>query len=146
AVRLLRAVPGVDFVDLEQPSVGWMCNTLQPLPAYKRDLHRTLLEAAAAAGVTTLAGVYHACHRDLCSPESEWPFEVVNVLELCGESMGIEREDHFKRLKKMNDADAILADVMGLVEEYGLDLEEVRNVIARDLLGEQALPLRGSAM
>jgi hypothetical protein len=35
---------------------------------------------------------------------------------------------------------------MDLVEEYGLDLEEVRNVIARDLLGEQALPLRGSAM
>ena len=144
AVSLLRAIPGLDFVDLEQPRVGWMCNTLQPLPAYKREVHRSVLEAAANAGVTTLAGVYHACHREFCSHETEWPFEVVNFLELIGESMGIRREDHFKRLKKMQDADAILADVMDLVEEHGLKLDEVRQVIARDLLGEQPLPLRGA--
>jgi heterodisulfide reductase subunit D len=146
AVSLLRAIPGLDFVDLEQPRVGWMCNTLQPLPAYKRDVHRSVLEAAAQAGVTTLAGVYHACHRELCSHETEWPFEVVNFLELIGESMGISREDHFKRLKKMNDANAVIADVMDLIEKHGLRLDEVRDVIERDLLGEQSLPLRPSAI
>jgi hypothetical protein len=88
--------------------------------------------------------VYHACHRELCSHEAEWPFEIVNFLELIGESMGISREDHFKRLKKMQDAEAILADVMDLVEEHGLKLDEVRDVIARDLLGDQPLPLRGA--
>lgn len=144
AVRLLRAIPGLELVDLEQPRVGWMCNTLQPLPAYKREVHRSLLQAAADAGVTTLAGVYHACHRELCSHEAEWPFEVVNFLELIGESMGISREDHFKRLKKMHDADAVIADVMDLIEAHGLKLDEVRDVIERDLLGEQALPLRGA--
>ena len=135
AIEILRAIPGVEFVDLEQSKVGWMCNTLQPLPAYKREVHRTLLEAAAAAGVDTLAGVYHACHRELCSHEADWPFEVVNFLELIGESMGFTREDHFKRLKLMHDTDAILADVMDLVEEHGLRLEEVRAVIEKDLLG-----------
>jgi len=142
AMRILGAIPGLDLVDLEQPSVGWMCNTLQPLPLYKRDLHRSLLEASAAAQVTTLAGVYHACHRELCSHEEEWPFEVVNFLELVGESMGVHRVDHFKRLKTMQDVDAILADVIDLVEEHGLKLEEVRSVILRDLLGEQPLPLK----
>lgn len=146
AVRILKSIPGLDFVDLAQPRVGWMCNTLQPLPSYKRDVHRSLLEAAAAAGVTTLAGVYHACHRELCSHEHEWPFEVVNFLELVGESMGFQHEDRFKRLKKMQDADAILADVMDLAEQHGLRLEEVRAIIARDLLGEQPLPLRGSPL
>jgi Fe-S oxidoreductase len=144
AIAILRAIPGVEFVDLEQSKVGWMCNTLQPLPAFKREVHRTLLEAAAAAGVDTLAGVYHACHRELCSHEADWPFEVVNFLELIGESMGYTREDHFKRLKMMHDTDAILADVMDLVEEHGLGLEEVRAVIEKDLLGEQALPLRSA--
>ena len=142
AVRILRAIPGVTYVELEQPQVGYMCNTLQPLPAFKRDVHRGILEAAAKAGVNTLAGVYHACHRELCSHEAEWPFEVVNFLELIGESMGIRREDRFKRLKKMQDADAVLADVMDLVEEHGLGLEEVRAVIEKDLLGEQPLPLQ----
>jgi hypothetical protein len=44
----------------------------------------------------------------------------------------------------MQDADAILADVMDLVERHGLALEEVRAVIEKDLLGEQPLPLRGA--
>jgi Fe-S oxidoreductase len=145
AERILRAIPGLEFVELQQPRVGYMCNTLQPLPAYKREIHQQLLEAAAAAGVTTLAGVYHACHRELCSHELDWPFEVVNFLELLGESMGLTREDRFKRLKKMQDADAILADVMDLVEAHGLELDEVREIIASHLLGEQPLPLRRSA-
>jgi len=145
AERILRAIPGLDFADLEQPRVGYMCNTLQPLPAYKRDVHRGLLEAAAAARVTTLAGIYHACHRELCSHEAEWPFSVVNFLELVGESMGLQREDHFKRLKKMQDVDAILADVSDLIDAHGLKLEEVREVIETHLLGEQPLPLRGAS-
>lgn len=142
AVRLLKAIPGLDFVELPQPQAGYMCNTLQPLPEFKRDLHRSLLEAAAAAKVDALAGVYHACHRELCSHEVDWPFEVVNFLELIGEGMGIRRDDCFKRLKKMQDTDAILAEVMDLVEKHGLDLEEVRAVIEKDLLGEQPLPLK----
>ena len=141
AVRILRAIPGLDYVELEQPQVGYMCNTLQHVPAFKRDMHRGILEAASRAGVTALAGVYHACHRELCSHEAEWPFEVVNFLELLGESMGFRREDHFKRLKKMQDTDAILADVMDLLEEHGLALDEVRAVVEKDLLGEQPLPL-----
>ncbi|MGZ8199133.1 MAG: heterodisulfide reductase-related iron-sulfur binding cluster [Burkholderiales bacterium] len=145
AERILRAIPGVEFVDLEQPRVGYMCNTLQHVPAYKRELHRALLETAAAAGVTTLAGVYHACHRELCSHEAEWPFEVVNFLERVGESMGIRHEDHFKRLKKMQNTEAILADVMDLVRAHGLKPDEVREVIDHYLLGEQPLPLRGAA-
>ena len=45
----------------------------------------------------------------------------------------------------MQDADAILADVMDLVEEHGLGLDEVRAVIEKELLGEQPLPLRAPA-
>lgn len=144
AIRILQAIPGLEYIELEQSKVGYMCNTLQPLPEFKRGVHRRILEAAAAAGVDVLAGVYHACHRELCSHETDWPFEVVNFLELVGASMGIHREDCFKRLKKMQDADAILAEVMDLVEQHGLDLEEVRAVIEKDLLGEQPLPLRGA--
>jgi len=144
AEAILRAVPGVDFVDLEQPRVGYMCNKLAPLPAFKRDLHRGQLQAAADAGVTTLAGIYHACHRELCSHERDWPFEVVNFLELVGESMGLRRPDLFKRLKIMQDVDAILQDSAALIETNGLDLDEARDVVLRDMLAEQPLALVGS--
>ena len=142
ARAILCAIPGLDFVDLEQPQVGYMCNKLTPLPAFKRDFHREQLQAAEAAGVTTLAGVYHACHRELCSHERDWPFEVVNFLELVGESMGLQRPDLFKRLKIMQDVDAVLQETAGLIDANGLDLEEARDVVLRDMLGEQPLPLR----
>lgn len=134
AIAILKAIPGLEYVELEQPQVGYMCNTLQPLPAFKREVHRGILEHAAAAKVDALAGVYHACHRELCSHEKDWPFEVINFLELVGESMGVTREDQFKRLKIMNDAEAILTDVMDLVQEHGLKVDEVRAVIEKDML------------
>ncbi len=141
ARRLLQAIPGLEFVDLGQPRVGWMCSSLSGLPQYKRNLHRDLLQVAQAAAVQTLAGIYHACHRELCGHERDWPFEVVNILELVGESAGIRRPDLFKRLKLLQDADAILAAAQDMIAAHGLDAEEAREVILKDLLGEQPLPL-----
>ncbi len=143
AEALLRAVPGLELVDAQQPSVGYMCNQLNSLPGYKRDLHREVLDAAAALRVDALAGVYHVCHRELCSHERDWPFEVVNFLELIGASMGITREDQFKRLKKLQDASAIMADVADLAREHRLPLDLVQDVVLGDLLGEQPLELEG---
>ncbi len=141
AQAILRTIPGLDFVDLEQPRVGYMCNKLTPLPAFKQDVHRNQLQAAADAGVSTLAGIYHACHRELCSHERDWPFAVVNFLELVGESMGLARPDLFKRLKIMQDVDAVLQDAASMIETHKLDLDEARDVILRDMLGEQPLSL-----
>jgi heterodisulfide reductase subunit D len=143
AQGILRAIPGLEFVDLKQPQVGYMCNKLAPLPVFKQDFHRSQLQAAAEAGVTTLAGIYHACHRELCSHERDWPFEVVNFLELVGESMGLQRPDLFKRLKIMQDVDTILRETAPLIESNGVDLDEARDVILRDMLGEQPLALAG---
>jgi Fe-S oxidoreductase len=145
ARSILEAIPGLEFVDLAQPRIGWMCNTLNPLPAYKRQVHQEQLQAAAEAGVDTLAGIYHACHRELCSHEQDWPFAVVNFLELVGESMGLVRADLFKRLKLMQDVDAILAEAAQMIDCHQIDLEEARSVIVADMLGEQSLPLRRSA-
>jgi heterodisulfide reductase subunit D len=142
ARAILEAIPGLEFVDLAQPRVGYMCNTLNPLADFKREVHRTQLQAAADAGVTTLAGIYHNCHRELCSHERDWPFEVVNFLELVGESMGLTRPDLFKRLKLMQDVDAVLADAAPLLQTNQVDLDEARAVVLSDMLGEQALPLR----
>jgi Fe-S oxidoreductase len=142
ARAILEAIPGLQFIDLAQPRVGYMCNTLNPLPDFKREVHRTQLQAAADAGVTTLAGIYHNCHRELCSHERDWPFEVVNFLELVGESMGLTRPDLFKRLSLMQDVDAVLADAAPTLQANQIDLDEARAVVLSDILGEQAPPLR----
>jgi len=140
-VKILGAIPGLELVDLAQPRVGYMCNSLAPVPAYKRELHARELAAAGTAGVDALVGIYHACHRELCAHEATLPFRIVNFLELVGEAMGVERPDLFKQWKMMQDVDRVLAEIGDQVEREGLDPEAVREVMVASMLGEQPLPL-----
>jgi hypothetical protein len=137
---VLSAIPGLEVVELGLPQVGYTLNSLNPVPEYRREMLAKELRDAESAGVTTLAGVYHSDHRELAAHESNWSFEIVNFMELVGESMGIAYEDVFKRLKLMQDVDAILADTRDMIETNGLNPEEVRQVVLDDLLGEQHLP------
>jgi len=143
ARRLVGAVPGVEIVDLAQPEIGLMSNYLRPLPELQARLQLAELTAAEAAGVDALAAVYHADHRDLCAHERDWPFAIINVLEVIGASMGLARTDHFKRLKIKQDVDAILADCADMLDHNGIDADAARPVIEMALLGDQPLPLRG---
>ncbi len=143
--RLLRAIPGLELVDLELPQVGYSLNALRAIPDHQRKIVAKELKAAEEARVTTLAGIYHSDHRELVGHESEWCFEIINFMELIGESMGLHRDDVFKRLKMMRDVDAILADTADLIATYRLDPEEVREVVLKDIIGDQHLPLDRNA-
>ena len=59
------------------------------LPKFKRELQLRELEAARDAGIDALVAVYHSDHRELCAHERDWPFRIVNILEVVGESMGL---------------------------------------------------------
>jgi heterodisulfide reductase subunit D len=143
AQRLLTSVPGIELVDLKQPAVGLMSNYLRALPEYKRELQLAELEAARAADVDALVAVYHADHRELCAHERDFPFKIINLLEIVGASMGLHHDDQFKRLKIMQDADAIIADCADLIAEHGLSADKARQVVASAMLAEQPLPLMG---
>ena len=66
----------------------------------------------------------------------------MNVLEIVGESMGIHHDDQFKRLKLLQDVEAIAADCEDLTAQHGLDPATTRAAI-QAMLDEQPLPLRG---
>jgi heterodisulfide reductase subunit D len=142
AADILRAVPGIALVDLHQPAVGLQANSIRVLPAYRRALQERELHAAEAAGIDALVAVYHSDHRELCAHERDFPFRIMNMYEIVGASMGLHRNDHYKRLKMMQDADAIWADCRDLAEQHGLDLETTRAAI-QAMLDEQPAPLRG---
>ena len=144
AEALLAAVPGLTLVDLQQPAVGLQSVNLGTLPAYKRELYLNELRAAAAAGIDALVAVYHSDHRELCAHERDWPFRIVNILEVLGASMGLHQEDRFKKLKVMQDADAIVAECADLIARHALDPATARTVVIRAMLGDQPLALMGA--
>lgn len=140
-VELLRMVPGVELVDLQQPDVGLVGTTLNALPEYKRSLHLAELQAAEAAGVDALAVTYHVEYRELCAHERDWPFKIVNILEIVGASMGLGYESGFKRMKIMQDADAIVADCRDILAARNIDPALAREIVVKAMLNEQPLPL-----
>jgi heterodisulfide reductase subunit D len=141
ALQLLSAVPGVEVVDLGLPAVGLMSNALRTLPGYKRQLQMQELEAARDAGVDALVAVYHVDHRELCAHERDWPFVVINLLEVIGASMGIAYPDDYKRLKILQDVDLILAECRDLLAHHGIREEAARQSI-KAMLDDQPLPLQ----
>jgi Fe-S oxidoreductase len=145
ATAILNSVPGVELVELNQPAVGLQSVNLGVLPKFKRELQQRELEAARDAGVDALVAVYHSDHRELCAHERDWPFRIVNILDVVGESMGLSRHDRYKELKLLQDADQIVADCGELIAKHALDPVHVREAVVRVLLGDQPLPLKGGA-
>jgi heterodisulfide reductase subunit D len=133
AVRtLLAIVPGVELVEIDVPRVGTQANSLAVLPAFKRELVARELAAVADAGITTLATIYHACHRELCDAGDGRSFEVVNFMEILGEGLGLHSEDLYKRLKIIKDIDDIIVETSPLIADHGLDLDTVRDAILQE--------------
>jgi len=128
--KLLSIIPGAELVDIDVPRVGTQANSLAQLPQFKRELVQRELRAVADAGVTTLATIYHACHREICDVGEGRSFEVVNFMELLGEGLGLDSEDLYKRLKLIRDIDEIIVETAPFIEANRLDLDTVRNALA----------------
>jgi len=128
--KLLSIIPGAELVDIDVPRVGTQANSLAQLPKFKRELVQRELQAVADAGVTTLATIYHACHREICDVGEGRSFEVVNFMELLGEGLGLDSADLYKRLKLIRDIDEIIVETAPFIEANRLDLDTVRNALA----------------
>jgi len=127
--KLLSIVPGAELVEIDVPRVGTQANSLAQLPDFKRELVRREFAAVADAGVTTLATIYHACHRQICDAGEGRSFEIVNFMEILGEGLGLYSEDLYKRLKLIGDIDEMIVETAPLIEANRLDLDTVRDAL-----------------
>lgn len=136
---LLAEIDGLEVVTLDTPRIGYQMTSLRAMPKVREQLLADTLREAEEKKVDMLASVFHADHRELSAHENAWPFEIVNYMDILGASMGIEHADVFKRLKLMQDVDAIIASSQEMIETYDLDIDEVREIVANDMLGDQFL-------
>ncbi len=141
---LLSAIPGLEIVELDLPRAGYQMTSLTNTNYAKKHMAR-LLRADEAARITTLASIFHGDHRESVAHQPNWPFEIVNYMELIGESMGLDRADVFKKLRLMQDVDAIMAEALMTITTNNLDPEDVRDMILAEMLGEPLLETDPSA-
>lgn len=134
--RLLQAIPGLELLDIPQlADHAHQCTGLRSVPAAKENVHRTVLDEAAAAGVDVLADIYHSCHRELVAAESTYPFAIQNFISLVGEAMGLTREDLYKRLTLYQDIEQVLAEAAPYMQANHLDAGLVQLALPKELWG-----------
>ena len=133
---MLGAIPELQVVELDVPVVSTQASHLSVLPKFKAELREREFAAAAAAGVTTFASIFHGCHRELVKFQPEVTFELLNFMELIGEAMGIRIPDLYKRLSLIGDIDTIIADAADLIAAHRLDLDTVRDALLFEFGGK----------
>lgn len=135
AIEIAKAIPGVEYValpDVQRVSIS--SNYLTLLPDFKERLLQEEFDACVEAGVDTLATIFHPCHRETCHLGEGKPFEIVNLMELVGESLGIHVADLFKKLKIIGDIDQIIAECADMIAEHHMDVEALRGHLEAEII------------
>jgi Fe-S oxidoreductase len=132
--RLLRAIPGLELVTIPQLyDHGHQCSGFRGAPAARENVHRTVLDQAAAAGVDVLADIYHSCHRELVAAEQDYPFAIQNFISLVGEAMGITRQDLYKRMVLYRDMERVLAEAAPYIAANNVDTGLVQLALPKEI-------------
>jgi heterodisulfide reductase subunit D len=129
--RILRLIPGLTIVEGNAQHVGMMRNMI-PLQSVKNSSRNEAFDAATQAGVTTLATIYHACHREIVGYSDTVSFEIVNAIELIADCLGISYHDSFKEFQLVSDIDRFIDERMDLVSAHGLPVVELRAVAQKE--------------
>ena len=120
---LLRLIPGIEVMEHEYVSPGYMCASFAGLPAALDDIHRNTVNAANSSEAEAVVTVFHQCYRELCGLEAAGAVNVYNYIHLIARSMGLPYEDEYKAWKKAGDGAAALIGQARL-EKVGVQFYE----------------------
>jgi Fe-S oxidoreductase len=131
--RLLEAVPGLRYVDIEpEPRFGRSCTPSvqqQVGPDVWDQMARDEIDRARAAGADTLATIYHGCQRYLCVFEPESAIAIEHYLSVFGRALDIEFEDRFKKYRLWQDPERVLAETTPCQRANHVDAARARAVV-----------------
>ena len=108
---LLRLVPGLELVEHPLAVPGHMCSSLSGVKGALAAAQQATLDAMAETGASTLATIFHSCHRESVTLERGRPgLRVANWIHLLAESAGWECEDGYKAIRNAEDPRAALGE------------------------------------
>ncbi len=117
--KILEAI-GAEIVEMPRSGLEAACCGCAALGSYPGAGDRMLegrIDEAAETGANILATVCHYCNQMLASRQEKVPFTVESYINLLASSMGIKREDMFRKYMRWAEAERILVDAAPFIEE-----------------------------
>jgi Fe-S oxidoreductase len=118
--RNILAAMGAEIVEMPRSGKDALCCGCAALVNYPEAGNQILsdrIDEAKETGADILATVCHFCNQMLASQQKETGFAVESYINLLAASLGIKREDKFKKYMRWADAERILADAELFVEK-----------------------------
>ncbi len=135
AEMLLSVLPGLEYVKIDSDSqLEGSCSpfTQQALGMEKwEQIIEEQLEQAGAAGVDTLATLYHGCQRLLCVYEEHSPITIEHYLSIFAQALGIEHEDRYKKYRLWRNPEQVLAAMSPCMQANRVREDEARQVVLK---------------
>jgi ferredoxin len=122
---------------MEPSGTRWMkrpppCGvTSKPLSILDRSesMRRAPMNEAEAAGADVLATVCAGCHESFAPLEAGYPFQVRSFISLMAESVGVQREDKFKRYMRLASVPRIIGEARDCLDDGDYTVDEVKRVL-----------------
>ncbi len=141
--RLMRAVPNLELIELEQDSgFSYACGgQAAKFKEREQAIHRRLAEGAVAAGADTIVTMYHSCHRALAGAEAIYPLKVVNFTDVIAEALGRGGHPDYYRLYKAGGAmDEAVTAARAFLTNNGVRIDEASvQSLTADIFNETGL-------
>ena len=116
--KILKAI-GAEIVEMPRSGPEAACCGCAAIGNYPKAGNRMLearISEAAETGADILATVCHFCNQMLASQQGNVNFTVENYINMLAESLGIKREDKFRKYMRWADPERISADAALSVE------------------------------
>jgi Fe-S oxidoreductase len=144
--RLLEAVPGLEYVEVEPDArFGRSCTQAVQsevgIEVWNR-MVREQIERARGSGADILATIYHGCQRLICPFEAEGRAMIEHYLSVFARALGIEFEDKYKKYRLWQDPTRVLEDTTPCQRANNVDPTRARELVEHTF-GPLHLPAHG---
>jgi len=130
--EVLRKLPGVTLNEMEHHGKQTTCcgsGAISWFPASCAQFREDRLKEAAQTGAEYLVTICHYCGQTFGAEEKRFDFSVTNYVHLVANSMGIHRDDKFKRYALWRNLDRILKDADDHILESPFEKKRIIEVL-----------------
>ncbi len=129
--QILAAIPGLELIPAQRAEgPGLHCQTTKPMPPA---LQAAMFDEARTLGADAIVVPYHSCYRQHCKMQLGYGVETVHYMGLLGHALGLHVHEEFKRLRLLDDTDAVAAELLRHASAAGVRHEDLKKIVERSI-------------
>ena len=131
---VLQAIPGVELVEMPRHGKHTACcgsGAAIYFPDSLAAIRDQRLKEAAETQADLLVDVCHYCHHQFVAREPVYPYVVANYISLIARSLGLGREDIYRKYRILGDVEGILSEAADAVATMPYPRDQIEAVIRK---------------